>query len=102
MADFFGGIFDSIRSGANDASGFFSSTLGEASLKAGASMLKDKNKTPDFRRVDENFAASSSAQRAPELGYNKSEDFSTTEVEWLRRLERFSGLASSKDAKIGG
>lgn len=104
MVDF-AGIFDSIRSGGDDVSAFFSSSLGEAALKGAGSLLGvggDAKANRGGPGLKDNFVEVSGASgRARDIGYEKSEDFSQVEYNWYKRMERFANLSDTSKVQLG-
>lgn len=101
MSEFFGGIFDSLRSVGDDISGFFDSSLGQAVAKGGRALFEDDRESsmkPNFR---ENFVEVGSSNFSPtrDLGYERSNNFSNTEIEWYKRLQRFAGIVQGTEVK---
>ncbi len=104
MVDF-AGIFDSIRSGGDDVSAFFQSSLGEAALKGAGSLLGVGGDNKDSRggpQITSNFVEVGGASgRTRDVGYEKSEDFSQVEYNWYKRMERFANLSDTSKVQLG-
>lgn len=102
MTDFFGGILDSIRGSGDDISGFFDSAIGQAVAKGatGGFGSQEKKKPVD---INDGMVGVSAGSFNPgdTRAKAKSSDWSSTEIEWLRRLQRFSGLSTGTEVKLG-
>ncbi len=102
MADFFGGILDSLRGVGDDASAFFDSAIGQAlakGVKGGTGSSKKKKEVSlDDGFYNGNARFSPTEDNTPVA---KSADYSRLEVEWLQRMHRFAGLNTGTDVKLG-
>jgi len=102
MADAFGGIFDDLRSVGDSISGFFDTSIGQALGKSAGTTLKGMGQekaqlaTPKSRFMELGQGA---FNNTPDVGYNKSNDFSRVESEWLQRLQRFANIVNSTEVK---
>lgn len=101
MADTFSGIFDDLRDVGNSISGFFDTALGQATAKGLSTLTSGTKRNIPSNALDEGKVTISlgAFQRTPDVGYLKSNDFSTTERQWLERLQRFSAFVDKTEVK---
>ncbi len=106
MTDFFGGILDDIRGVGDDVFDFFDSSLGKALGKGVIGLTKkdEKEGSRGSPSLSEGFVATGSGEFSPRSrGADlTSEDFASAEVQWLKRLQRFAGLNTGTEVKLGG
>jgi hypothetical protein len=100
MSSWDGGILDSLRSGGDDISAFFSSALGKG-LVTGFSAGNAKKDVATRKTNVISTEGYAPADLTRETDFNESEDFSRIEAEWYERLRRFSGLTDPvKDTEV--
>lgn len=102
MADFFGGILDSVSSVGDDVQGFFNSSIGQAVAKGVSGAYGDKkqkelkwNEGFMGQKEYDSFNAGK-ADQAP-----TSKDFHEVERQWLIRMKKFAGLSDDTAVKLG-
>ena len=101
--DFLGGILDDIRGVGDDIFGFFDSSIGKA---VGRGLLNINKQSEEARAAAKNFDLRKDFDngyytefRSKDRGQDlRSEDFYSTERQWLQRLQHFSGVV--KETKV--
>ena len=99
----FGGILDDLKSLGDDPLNFFDTVLGQGVAKgfaAGDTKAEQEKKNPK-QWFNEDLGTRQNEDLRPDM----SENFNEIEYQWMKRLQRFSGLndvARSSEVKLGG
>lgn len=103
MSDFFGGILDSLRDVGDNPSGFIDGAIGQAVAKGVKGGLTPANKPVPLNMGfygDQNSEVHYSPTN-DDTRPDQAVSYNQIELDWLRRMQRFSQLTSGTEVKLG-